>query len=81
MALEVVYARAQGFVTTPDGGRHNVARGSHWSANDPVVLAQPDLFSTDPRFGLAFSTPPPELSEAPVEQATAAPGERRNTRR
>lgn len=79
--MDVVYARAAGFVTTPDGGRHNVAPGSHWPADDPVVKAQPDLFSRDARFGLTFSVKPAELAEPPVEQATAAPGERRNTRR
>lgn len=77
MALEVVFARANAVVTTPDGGRFTVRGGSHWPAGDPVVKARPDLFSDDPRCGISFSTPPPERAEPPVEQATAAPGERR----
>jgi hypothetical protein len=30
---------------------------------------------------VAYSVPPPELDDPPVEQATAGPGERRSTRR
>jgi hypothetical protein len=79
--MDVVYARSSAQVMTPDGGRHMVQMGQHWPADDPVVAAQPDLFSPDPRFGVRYSTPPAELAEPPVEQATAAPGERRNVRR
>jgi len=81
MALEVVFARTSAQVETPDGGRHTVHAGQHWPASDPVVLAKPDLFSADPRYGVHYSTPPAEMAEPPVEQATAAPGERRNVRR
>ncbi len=79
--MDVVYARSTTMVTTPDGGRHMVQGGQHWPADDPVVQANPGLFSPDPRFGVSFSTPPPELSEAPVEQVTAAPGEKRAVKR
>jgi hypothetical protein len=42
----------------------------------------PEAFSTDPRYGVQWSgTPPAELAEPPVEQATAGPGEKRATRR
>ena len=63
-----------------------VAAGQHWPADDPIVLAQPSLFTDDPRYGLTASRPVPEETEAParetpVEQATAAPGEKRATRR
>lgn len=75
--MNVVYAKGTSVVMTPDGGRHTVMGGQHWPADDPVVRAQPDLFSPDPRYGVTFSTPPPEMSEAPVEQATAGPGEKR----
>jgi len=51
-----------------------VVRGSHWPANDPVVVAHGELFTDDPRFGLSFSTPP-------VEEASAAPGEKRIVKR
>lgn len=79
--MDVVYAKGTAVVMTPDGGRHTVQGGQHWPADDPVVRANPTLFSADPRYGVSFSTPPRELAEPPVEQATAAPGEKRATRR
>jgi hypothetical protein len=75
--MDVVYARGTVQVTTPDGGRHLVQGGQHWPADDPVVLANPGLFSPDPRYGIRYSRAPAEMSEPPVEQATAAPGEKR----
>lgn len=54
--------------------------GSHWPADDPFVLANPGQFSDDPRYHLAFTEGRPEFF-GDVEQATANPGERRNTRR
>jgi hypothetical protein len=81
--MDIVYATANAVVGLPGGGQARVRAGSHWPASDPVVLAQPSLFSTDARYGLNFSTPPAEPAvrqEMPVEQATAAPGERRNRR-
>jgi hypothetical protein len=77
--MDVVYATATAVVPLPGGGRAHVAKGTHWPADDPVVLGQPSLFSPDARYGLNFSTPPAGF-DAPVEQATAAPGERRNRR-
>ena len=74
--MHVVYA-----VGTAQAGGHTIRRGEHWPADDPVVVENPSLFSDDPRYGLSFSSTPAEMSEPPVEQATAAPGERRNTRR
>lgn len=80
--MDVVYATYTAQVVTADGGRHTVHGGQHWAAADPVVAAAPaGLFSPDARYGVSFSTPPAELSEPPVEQATAAPGEKRNVRR
>ena len=75
--MQVVYATSSALVTTPDGGRHMVQGGQHWPADDPVVLANPGLFTSDARFGLSFTVAPPELSEAPVETATSRPGEKR----
>lgn len=79
--MRVVYAKNTTVVMTPDGGRHTVYGGQHWPDDDPVVQAMPDLFSDDPRVGVSFSVAPAELSEPPVEQVTAAPGEQRQTRR
>ncbi len=75
--MQVVYATSSTLVTTPDGGRHMVQGGQHWPADDPVVLANPGLFTSDPRFGLSFTVAPPEMSEPPVEQVTGRAGERR----
>ncbi len=79
--MDVVYAVDNRMVTDPKTGvQGRVQGGSHWPADDPVVKANPDLFSPDPRYGLAFSVEP-EGWDAPVEQVTRAPGERRTTRR
>jgi hypothetical protein len=77
--MDIVYATATAVVPLPDGGRMHVAKGTHWPADDPNVKAQPSLFSSDARYGLNFSTTPVGF-DAPVEQASAAPGERRNRR-
>ena len=81
--MKIVYATADASVTDPTSGTPGMVRkGTHWSADDPVVAAHPDLFDEDPRWGLAYSVEPPGFrDEPPVEQATAAPGERRNVRR
>lgn len=79
--MDVVFAKYSAQVMTPDGGRHTVVGGQHWPADDPVVKASPGIFTPDARYGMAYSVPPPEMAEPPVEQATAGPGEKRNTRR
>jgi hypothetical protein len=79
--MNVVYATGSTQVTTPDGGRYNVRRGEYWPADDPVVkAAKPGVFSADPLMG-GLRTHNGRPPEAPVEQATAGPGEKRTTRR
>lgn len=78
--MDIVYPVTEAALVTPDGATHIVRRGQHWPADDDVVRAHPHAFTTDPRYGLSFSTPPPEMAYAPgedlpVEQATANPGE------
>lgn len=73
--MDVVYATGTRHV-----GSGVVRKGSHWPADDPVVKDHPDLFSADPRYGLSYSVEP-EGFDAPVETATKAPGEKRQTRR
>lgn len=82
--MNIVYATTTAYVS--DG--MTIHKGQHWSADDPVVRANPDLFSPDPRYGLTFSpgAAPREMAyapgeEIPVEQATAGPGEKRTVRR
>lgn len=79
--MNIVYAKD--FVRVPqDHQIQTFPPGSHWPADDPYVLANPGLFSPDPRFHLAFTEARPEyLDDTAVETATAAPGERRNARR
>jgi hypothetical protein len=87
--MDVVYAIESAAMSTPDGGSVLVRKGTHWPADDPLVRANPQWFAPDPRYGLSWSGPvPPEMAEAPgqsrsapVEQVTAAPGEKRTTRR
>jgi hypothetical protein len=84
--VDIVYARREEVINTERGGTLTVPFGSHWNADDPLVIARPDLFSDDPNVGLASSVHterPPRVFVGPgaVEQATAAPGERRQTRR
>lgn len=61
-------------VVSLDGRKIPVQAGTAWSASDPVVKAHPEMFSTDERY-LRTSV------DRPVEQATAAPGEKRRVRR
>ncbi len=57
------------------GGRYRLRRGDAWYADHPIVAAFPDSFSDEP------PVIHPNGWEPPVEQATAAPGEKRtNTR-
>ena len=71
-----VFARDTVSVREP-GSKYptSVQRGSAWHANCPLVLAHPDLFSATP------TDVHPRNWQAPVEQATAAPGEKRTTQR
>jgi len=61
-----VVATATCVTAGPDGQRVRLTQGVVWPADDPIVLLRPDLFRA-----LDDSQP----QRAPVEQATAAPGE------
>jgi hypothetical protein len=78
--MDVVYATTD-FPCEINGGRARVWKGSHWPADDPLVAEFPDRFSSDPRYGLQYSRQPDGFDRPQVEQATAAPGERRTVRR
>jgi hypothetical protein len=79
--MDVVYASQSASVSLPNGGQIPVHKGTHWAADDPVVAQYPHLFSVDPRYGLQYTQEPTGWNDPPVEQATAAPGEKRNARR
>jgi hypothetical protein len=77
--VNVVYAVDTRRVELDGGGFGVIQKGSHWPADDPIVVQHPDVFSTDPRWGMNYSVEPVGY-DAPIEQATAGPGERRNVR-
>lgn len=89
--MEVVYGSTEAFVSGPNGVPVQVRIGTHWSADDPVVVLNPGCFTDDPTVGMSrsvdaprplaiFVGPQPEENPM-IEQATAAPGEQRDTRR
>jgi hypothetical protein len=44
--------------------------GTHWPASDPLVLANPTLFSEDVRYGLQFTVDPESNGETFEESRT-----------
>jgi hypothetical protein len=56
-----------------EGGRVRLNPDQQWDADDPFVRARPELFAENPQA--------PQRTVPPVERATQAPGERRQTRR
>lgn len=79
--IDAVFATQDFPCETHLGARVMVHKGSHWPADDPLVTRYPDRFSPDPRWGLQYTQEPRGWDDPPVEQATAAPGEKRQTRR
>lgn len=77
--MSYVFAVHTRGVDVPGGRFVKVQRGEPRYADDPVVVAHPELFSSSPP-GLR-TTPGWSPGDARVEQATAAPGEKRATRR
>lgn len=59
--MKIVFA-----LTTAVIGTATIYAGSHWPANDPLVLEHPGMFSEDPRVGLQYTRRPDELDEEPV---------------
>lgn len=72
MILDHVFAKCTA-VASDLGYAIAVEGGSHWLADDPLVLARPDLFTQDCRYGLSFSGEPPECLSVPPEDEPAAP--------
>lgn len=79
--IDTVYATTTFPAEAPNGARVMVHKGTHWPADDPLVDKYPTSFSRDCRFGLQYTQEPAGWGDPPVEQATAAPGERRSVRR
>ena len=73
MNLPHVFAKAT--VSTTDLGYPYVVRaGAHYLADDPVVVARPDLFTADCRYGLVYSGEPPECLSVPPDEPPARRG-------
>lgn len=53
----------------------HVQMGSHWPADDPLVRARPDLFTTDCRFGLSWAGDPPAFMSLPPDADIGEDGE------
>jgi hypothetical protein len=69
-----VYSNSEGLVLNEvDGGTVMMARGEAWWADDPFVVARPELFSSTPLMvrGTAGQSPPPPTPVVPVAAAAA----------
>ena len=75
---EQVYAVDTAQIMMPDESLVLIRKGEPWPADSPVVRFKPALFTTEADRPAPTSIGP---DGTPVEQATAAPGERRNARR
>lgn len=78
--MDVVFAMGSGHVGGPDGLMVMVRKGTHWLASDPLVVANPAVFSTDPRWGLCSTVPfPTDADLAPTPPAEPLAPARRRT--
>ena len=76
--MSMVYAVDTVQIMMPDESMVLIRKGEPWSTDSPVVQFKPMLFSDQADRPAPTSIGPDGL---PVEQATAAPGEKRNARR
>jgi hypothetical protein len=64
--VDLAHVFAKVTVTVNDlGYPQKVQGGTHWLADDPLVLKRPDLFTADCRYGLAWSGEPPAVLMLP----------------
>lgn len=77
MATKIVYAKTHA-VLAHSGDRVLVAAGEMWDGDDPLVERYPDMFIDGPNVVRSTRT---DRGYVDVEQATAAPGEKRTVRR
>lgn len=74
--MRIVYAKSTTSIGGPNGLTYQLIAGEAWNADDPVVVSHPGFFSELPLRVRSSSD-----GWLPVEQATAAPGEKRTVRR
>ena len=79
--MAIKYANSSGGVGDPTrpGVIVRIVEGEPWDIDDPFVKARPELFDDTPK--VVRTTRSKSAVRAPVEQATAAPGETRKTTR
>lgn len=71
-------------ILNPESGLHEVPdRGTQYTADHPLVRAAPWAFASEEQIAeeAEAAANVREVPQPPVEQATAAPGEKRATRR
>ena len=69
--MRLVYATSTTSITNAHGVAFYLNQGEAWDADDPLVQLHPNFFTEIPVFAKTSRGP------VRVEQATAAPGERR----
>jgi hypothetical protein len=74
--MGIVYATSTTSITNDHGIAFTLHRGEVWDADDPLVKQRPQFFSDVPVVARVSHGEGFRL----VEQATAAPGEKRRTR-
>ncbi|MEV3980795.1 hypothetical protein [Nonomuraea sp. NPDC049758] len=74
--MDVVYVKTSCVVRWSQG-QSPLAQGEVWDAEADLVAERPDLFTDEPTLVRGR----PATAEPPVETATAAPGEKRTTRK
>jgi hypothetical protein len=67
MDIRHVFAKANAVAGVEFADRF-IPGGSHWPADDPIVLARPELFTEDCRYGLMYSGDPPPYMNVPPEE-------------
>jgi hypothetical protein len=80
--MDHVFAITSTVIGSPQG-TVRIHEGEAWASDDPIVAANPSLFGEKPT-KLRRTTQAPAWvpqEEAPVEEATAAPAEKRTTKR
>lgn len=73
--MQLVYANSTGSITNDHGVTFNLKAGEAWDADDPLVKQRPRFFSPEPVLVMTSAH-----GLVRVEQATAAPGEKRTKR-
>ena len=72
--MVIVFAKSTMSVGGAHGGIYDLEKGAPYSSDHPAVVAHPECFSDSPTFAHSGR------GYVEVEQATAAPGEKRRGR-